>query len=83
MLANAGTVFEKCLTSLFERLVIMAARGLNSGDFLALPDGGGGHLFKRRQIAAGENIFVDPPVAPAGSLADRNQMDKRQPVCCK
>jgi hypothetical protein len=33
MLANAGTVFEKCLTPLFERFLIMAAHDLNIGDF--------------------------------------------------
>ena len=82
MLANAETVFDKWMTPLFERFFIMAAHDLYIGDFYALPDGGGGHLFKRRQIAAGKNIFVDPPIAPAGSLADRNRMDKRQPVCC-
>ena len=52
MLANTGTVFEKCLTPLFERFLIMAAHDLNIGDFLAVPNGGGVHLFKRRQITA-------------------------------
>ena len=33
MLANAGTVFEKYLTPLFQRFLIMAAHDLNIGDF--------------------------------------------------
>jgi hypothetical protein len=45
MLANAGTVFEKCLTPLSQRLLIMAAHDLNIGDFKALQNGSGGHLF--------------------------------------
>ena len=58
MLANAGTVFEKCLTPLFERFLIMAAHDLNIGDFQAMPNGGGGHLFQRRQVAAGKKIYL-------------------------
>jgi hypothetical protein len=46
MLANAGTVFEKCLTPLFQRFLILAAHDLNIGDFLALPNSSGGHLFQ-------------------------------------
>ena len=83
MLANAGTVIQKCLTPLFERFLIMAAHDLNIADFYALSNGGGEHFFKPWQIAAVENILIDPPIAPAGSLANRNRMDKRQSVCCE
>ena len=83
MLANTCAVYKKCLTPLFQRFLVMAAHDLNIGDFAALSNGSGGHLSKRRQIAAGEDIFVDPPIAPAGLLAERNRMDKRQPADCE
>jgi hypothetical protein len=54
----------------------MTAHNFYIQNFQTLLAGGGCYLFERRQIPAGEDIFIDPSVTAAGCAADTNLMHK-------
>ena len=61
---------------MFEHFFVMTARNFYIQNFQALLAGGGCYLFERRQIPAGEDIFVDPSIIAAGCAADTNRMQE-------
>ena len=65
---------------MLERFFVMVADNFYIQNFQALLAGGGCYLFERRQILAGEDIFIDLSVTAGGCDADTNRMHKGQTI---
>jgi len=58
----------------------MTAHNFYIQNFQTLLAGGGCYLFERRQIPAGEDIFIDSTVKAPGCAAYTNRMHKGQTI---
>ena len=65
---------------MFERFFIMTAHNFYIQNFQILLAGSGCYLSERRQIPAGEDIFIDPSGTAAVCAADTNRMQKGQTI---
>ena len=74
MVAHHGNSCKKCAAPMLERFFVMTAHNFYIQNFQTLLAGNGCYLFERRQMPAGEDIFVDPYVTAAGCAADTNRM---------